>query len=71
MLLVSDAGWDPLSHLPFRGCHLPLYTTQGIDHYAPHLEEIPPKVTLENTREWAGLNLFFFFFTNEPLDELI
>lgn len=51
MPLVSDVVWDPLLHLPFKVCHLPFYTTQGIDLFAPHLEEILPKLTLENTRE--------------------
>lgn len=50
MPLVSDVVWDPLSNPPFRGCHLPFYTARGIDPFAPHLEEIPPKVTAENAR---------------------
>lgn len=51
MALVSDVVWNPLLRLPFKVCHLPFYTTRGIDHFAAHLEEILPKVTLENTVE--------------------
>lgn len=52
-------------------CHF--NTTRGIDHFAADLEEILPKVTLENTveAEKKGGQDFIFSVANELLDELI
>lgn len=74
MPLVSDVVWNPLLHLPFKVCHLPFYTARGIDHFAAHLAEILPKVTLERTVETLERKErrdFIFSFANELLDELI